>query len=191
MALAAVVAAAASAQAGTGGTSMQGECAEARFGERALRLGDCGSDVKVLNSVLRSKDYGDGVPLNKTFDGPTDRTVREFEKRAGIEKDGIVDRRTHRELKRSMSRDVATWYGPGFWGSRTACGRRLEKGTVGVAHRKLPCGTKVTFSAHGEWLHTRVIDRGPYTKAKWDLTRKAARELDVELTEKVRAAVVK
>src|SRR5688500_6354796 len=36
-----------------------------------------------------------------------------------------------------------TWYGPGFYGNRTACGQRLTRSTQGVAHRTLPCGTKV------------------------------------------------
>ena len=43
----------------------------------------------------------------------------------------------------------ATWYGPGFWGKRTACGTVLQPTVIGVAHRKLPCGTQVTFSHDG------------------------------------------
>ncbi len=38
-----------------------------------------------------------------------------------------------------------SWYGPGFYGHRTACGVELTKTVIGVAHRTLPCGTKVTF----------------------------------------------
>ena len=38
---------------------------------------------------------------------------------------------------------VATLYGPGFWGRRTACGVVLRRYTVGVANRTLPCGTPV------------------------------------------------
>ena len=34
-----------------------------------------------------------------------------------------------------------SWYGPGLYGNGTACGQRLTKGLVGVAHRTLPCGT--------------------------------------------------
>ena len=37
----------------------------------------------------------------------------------------------------------ATWYGPGFWGMSTACGTMLTKTTIGVAHKRLPCGTVV------------------------------------------------
>jgi len=38
-----------------------------------------------------------------------------------------------------------TWYGPGFYGNRTACGQRYTRHIVGVAHRTLPCGTLVQF----------------------------------------------
>ena len=69
----------------------------------------------------------------------------------------------------------ATWYGPGFYGRRTACGTRLTKTTLGVAHKKLPCGTQVTFSLNGLTVDTTVIDRGPFRKGyKWDLTKAAA-----------------
>ena len=69
----------------------------------------------------------------------------------------------------------ATWYGPGLWGRRTACGTRLKKNTLGVAHRKLPCGTQVTFTYNGLSVDATVIDRGPFRKGyKWDLTRQTA-----------------
>jgi rare lipoprotein A (peptidoglycan hydrolase) len=76
-------------------------------------------------------------------------------------------------------KQLATWYGPGFWGHRTACGMRLRKRTIGVAHKRLPCGAKVTFYHRGRQVTTRVIDRGPYVSGyKWDLTKRLARRLD-------------
>ena len=73
---------------------------------------------------------------------------------------------------------AATWYGPGFWGHSTACGTTLTPTTLGVAHRKLPCGTQVTFSYNGASVTATVIDRGPFHKGyAWDLTRKAAKRL--------------
>jgi rare lipoprotein A len=72
----------------------------------------------------------------------------------------------------------ATWYGPGFWGNDTACGITLEKTTIGTAHKKLPCGTQVTFTYEGRSVAATVIDRGPYSKGHaWDLTKKAAKKL--------------
>jgi rare lipoprotein A len=118
--------------------------------------------------------------------------VREFQAQEGLSADGVVEDATRKELKRSMKKDIATWYGPGFYGNETACGMELEHSTVGVAHKDLPCGTKVTFAYKGEWLRTRVIDRGPYAHgASWDLTEKAAKKLGFEVTDKLRAAPIK
>ena len=72
----------------------------------------------------------------------------------------------------------ATWYGPGFWGKSTACGTMLTPTTIGVAHRKLPCGTQVTFSYGDRSVTATVIDRGPFRKGyAWDLTKKTAKRV--------------
>lgn len=72
----------------------------------------------------------------------------------------------------------ATWYGPGLYGNRTACGQTLRPGTVGVAHRSLPCGTRIKLVYRGRQLVTRVIDRGPYSQGHaWDLTSGAREAL--------------
>jgi rare lipoprotein A len=73
---------------------------------------------------------------------------------------------------------AATWYGPGFWGRSTACGTVLTRTTLGVAHRKLPCGTQVTFTYNGASVTAAVIDRGPFHKGyAWDMTKKVAKRL--------------
>jgi rare lipoprotein A (peptidoglycan hydrolase) len=66
-----------------------------------------------------------------------------------------------------------SWYGPGMYGSRTACGVTLTKKVMGVASRTLPCGTMVTFRnpANGRSVTVPVIDRGPYVYGRiWDLS---------------------
>jgi hypothetical protein len=84
----------------------------------------------------------------------------------------------------------ATWYGPGFYGDRTACGRVLRRSTVGVAHRKLPCGTIVTFSYRGRTVQAPVIDRGPYRRGyMWDLTAATAQELGLSGSGRVLYAI--
>ncbi len=66
---------------------------------------------------------------------------------------------------------AASWYGPGLYGNKLACGGRLSPGTVGVAHKSLPCGTRVTFHHKGRTVRTKVIDRGPYVGGRvYDLT---------------------
>lgn len=55
-----------------------------------------------------------------------------------------------------------SFYGPGFYGNRTACGQKYTTKIKGVAHRTLPCGTLVSFKYKGRELTLPVIDRGPY-----------------------------
>lgn len=69
-----------------------------------------------------------------------------------------------------------SWYGPGFYGRNGACGMfgadGLQPDDVGVAHRTLPCGTKVTFRYNGRTVTTQVVDRGPYVSGRiWDMTK--------------------
>ena len=191
----AMVAAAASAQASSGGVGgglpVAPGCSGLEFGTRALKLGDCGTDVQTLNLLLKSKPVGTGVIPDGQFADTTDQAVKAFQAEAGIGSSGVVDSTTRKALKKSMNKQVASWYGPGFYGNETACGEVLTKETVGVAHRSLPCGTKVTFFAHGNWATAQVIDRGPYVKGRtWDLTGALAQQLGVLATERVRAAAV-
>jgi hypothetical protein len=189
MALVAMVAAAASAQGSSGGTGSTGPCADVPFGDRTLSMGDCGDDVKTLHWLLKADSYG--VPLDKEFDNPTDDSVRRFQRRHDLDSDGVVGRTTRRQIVRTMNKSVATWYGPGFYGNRTACGKRLRRDTIGVAHRRKPCGTKVTFAHNGHFVRARVIDRGPYAHgARWDLTERTAKKLHLSTTDTIRAAPI-
>lgn len=74
-----------------------------------------------------------------------------------------------------------SWYGPGFYGHGTACGPTLTRGLIGVAHRTLPCGTKVLFRnpKNGKTVLAAVVDRGPYVSGRnWDLTAGLCLALD-------------
>jgi rare lipoprotein A (peptidoglycan hydrolase) len=90
----------------------------------------------------------------------------------------------------SFTTAKATWYGPGFYGERTACGNMLRRSTIGVAHRSLPCGTDVTFSYGGRTVVAPVIDRGPFRRGfTWDLTAATARQLGLTSSATVLYAV--
>ena len=78
-----------------------------------------------------------------------------------------------------LDRNVS-WYGPGFYGKRTACGLAYTKEIMGVAHRTLPCGTMVRFRNpyNGRQITVPVIDRGPYVAGRqWDLSGAACTAL--------------
>jgi rare lipoprotein A len=80
-------------------------------------------------------------------------------------------------------RTLATWFGPGFFGHRTACGQRLTHRLLGVAHRTLPCGAKVALLYKGHTITVPVVDRGPFAHgADFDLTAATAQALGVTTT---------
>ena len=86
---------------------------------------------------------------------------------------------------------IATLYGPGFYGHRTACGTILRKRTIGVANRTLPCGTPVAVYYDGQMLVVPVIDRGPYANgANWDLTMATGAALGIDTTVTVGAVAL-
>jgi len=88
-------------------------------------------------------------------------------------------------------RSIATLYGPGFWGHRTACGKILRRNTIGVANRTLPCGTQVQIYYRGRVITVPVIDRGPYAHgANWDLTMATGRAIGALTTVVIGAAAV-
>lgn len=73
---------------------------------------------------------------------------------------------------------AASWYGPGLFGNGTGCGGTLTAGSVGVAHKRLPCGVRVTLKHRGRTMRVPVIDRGPYVGGReFDLTQAVARRL--------------
>ncbi len=65
----------------------------------------------------------------------------------------------------------ASWYGPGLYGNSVACGGTLTPSTMGVAHKTLPCGTKVHLRYGDNSVTVPVIDRGPFAgDREYDLT---------------------
>jgi rare lipoprotein A (peptidoglycan hydrolase) len=86
---------------------------------------------------------------------------------------------------------LATWFGPGFYGKKTACGQTLTRRTLGVAHRSLPCGTQVELYYKGRTITVPVVDRGPFAEGKtWDLTKATADALAFTETARVGAVRV-
>lgn len=71
---------------------------------------------------------------------------------------------------------LSTYYGPGFYGRKTASGKVFHAGSLGVAHRTLPFGTNllITNPRTGKSITVPVDDRGPYSIATLDLSRGAA-----------------
>lgn len=82
----------------------------------------------------------------------------------------------------AVSTGQASWYGPGFYGGRTASGEVLRQGTLTAAHRTLPFGTKVRVTNlwNGRTAVVRINDRGPFSGGRViDLAHGAASQLGV------------
>lgn len=66
---------------------------------------------------------------------------------------------------------IASYFGPGLWANRTACGHVLTAELSGVAHRTLPCGSLVTLRYGERTVTVPVVDRGPFNyQREFDLT---------------------
>jgi rare lipoprotein A len=75
----------------------------------------------------------------------------------------------HAGLLTVFRQSVASWYTDG---GGTACGFHAH---YGVAHRTLPCGTRVTFRSGGHTITAVVDDRGPFVGGReWDLNQNVA-----------------
>ncbi len=75
---------------------------------------------------------------------------------------------------------VASWYGPTFYGRRTADGEVFDANALTAAHRTLPMpvNVRVTNLGNGKSLVLRVNDRGPFAKSRIiDVSERAAQLL--------------
>jgi rare lipoprotein A len=72
---------------------------------------------------------------------------------------------------------IASWYGPGFHGKKTANGEYFNKNELTAAHRTLqmPSLVRVTNLENGRSLVVRINDRGPFKRGRVvDVSEKAA-----------------
>lgn len=83
---------------------------------------------------------------------------------------------------RVINSGIASWYGPGFHGRRTASGERFDQNDLTAAHRTLPFGTRVRVvdEKTGRSVIVRINDRGPFAHGRViDLSRGAAQALGI------------
>ena len=77
---------------------------------------------------------------------------------------------------------IASWYGPGFHGNRTANGEIYDMNGISAAHKSLPFGTvvRVVELETGRSVVVRINDRGPFIEGRIiDLSKGAAEELGI------------
>jgi len=87
---------------------------------------------------------------------------------------------------------VASWYGPGFHGRKTASGEKFDTHDLTAAHKSLPFNTylRVTNLENGKSTIVRVNDRGPYSRGRIiDLSMAAKQEIEMGGLAQVRIEV--
>lgn len=110
---------------------------------------------------------------------PASGTATTATRVAAASADGSVEGRALTLYRRAR----VTWYGPGFYGRKTACGKRMSTKLLGVANKSLPCGTLVELYNEGNVVTVPVVDRGPFRKGtSYDLTSATAKALGVSAT---------
>lgn len=78
---------------------------------------------------------------------------------------------------------IASWYGPGFHGEKTANGELYSQRELTAAHKTLPMPSlaQVTNLENGRTVVVRVNDRGPFAAGRIiDLSERAAELLDMK-----------
>lgn len=83
-------------------------------------------------------------------------------------------------LKNGRETGVASWYGPTFYGKRTASGETFRKDGLTGAHRTLPLGTRVRVKnlRNDESVVVTINDRGPFVEGRIiDLSWRAAKDI--------------
>ena len=77
---------------------------------------------------------------------------------------------------------MASWYGPGFHGNKTANGEVYDMHKLTAAHRTLPLGSVavVRSMSNGREITVRINDRGPFARGRvLDLSLAGAKALDM------------
>lgn len=76
---------------------------------------------------------------------------------------------------------IASWYGPGFHGKKTASGERFDQNALTAAHCCWPLGTRarVTLLSTGKSVVVRINDRMPPSRKgrTIDVSREAAKRI--------------
>jgi rare lipoprotein A len=67
-----------------------------------------------------------------------------------------------------VERGMASWYGPGFHGNKTANGERYDMYKLTAAHRTLPLGSVAVVHSltSGRQVTVRINDRGPFVRGR-------------------------
>jgi rare lipoprotein A len=86
-------------------------------------------------------------------------------------------------IARYLKQGIASWYGPGFHGKKTATGEIFDMYAMTAAHKTLPIPSyaQITNLENHRSVIVRINDRGPFVgNRELDLSYAAAKNLDME-----------
>lgn len=101
-------------------------------------------------------------------------------------------KKNDRSQKTLKMTGLASWYGKGFSGRKTASGSRFNPNELTAAHKSLPLGTRVlvTNLSNGRETLLKITDRGPYVGRRiLDVSHKAAEKLGMIKTGTARISI--
>jgi rare lipoprotein A len=81
-----------------------------------------------------------------------------------------------------LGEGLASYYGPGLHGRKTASGERFDQNAMTAAHRTVRFGTclRVVNMENGKSVEVRINDRGPFKEERIiDVSLGAARKLEM------------
>ncbi len=120
-----------------------------------------------------ASNSGGSIGQTKLPDGKTHEGLYKVGKPYKIEGQWYYPKETYSHVETG----IASWYGPGFDGKRTASGEIFNSDELTAAHRTLqmPSLVRVTNLDNGKSVIVRVNDRGPYKRGRViDLSKRAA-----------------
>lgn len=111
--------------------------------------------------------------------------VATFPVKVGVKTVKVVGKTTYNVLtypipKGPKMKGIASWYGPGYYGRRTASGEIYTGNDFTAAHNSLPLNTyvRVINLENGKSVIVRINDRGPFVRGRIiDLSYAAAKEI--------------
>jgi rare lipoprotein A (peptidoglycan hydrolase) len=122
-------------------------------------LGAAGLLAACTNNVDNRVSSRTDAAKSAAADVPPEKQIAKREPR----KPAAAEKHAGRDFRFSAV-GLASWYGAGFHGRRTANGETFDMNSLTAAHRTLPlpCDVRVTNLANHRSLVVRVNDRGPF-----------------------------
>lgn len=162
----------------------------------AMSVSAC-TETEYLSHLFKNKGDSEYASSQRTYNNTTadGRPLQENGYKIGKPYNAMGQWYTPTESYSYDETGIASWYGPGFHGKRTANGEPYDAYAMTAAHPtlQLPCIARVTNLDNGRSVVVRVNDRGPFKRSRiMDVSKRAAEMLGMigAGTAKVRVQVL-